>query len=414
MLEQLPLPGGTAPADVARSWAVVRTLIAQHSRPGPHADRLVLLPHDPGHPPRPLARPPRPGMDVLIATSGSATGHPRLVGLSTEALVASARATERALDGPGRWILALPSHHVAGFQVIFRSALAGAQPIVIDTSRGFDPRALSVPVREATSGQPAPVYLSLVPTQLAAVLDAPGVAPSLARLAAILVGGSGITPDLLRRARDAGLRVVTTYGMTETCGGCVYDGAPLAGVRVRERAERLLIAGPVLMEGYVGAGEAEDPFDVDPDGTRWLRTGDLGRVRGGGARARVQVLGRADDVIVSGGLSIAPEPVREAVQAVPGVDRAEILSLPDPRWGQVVCAAVVRRDRVGPRMPGGDLGALAHLIRDRVGERLGRASAPRVVVAVDAIPMLPSGKVDRTGLRTRVRGLLGTSAEWRR
>lgn len=412
MLEQLPLPGGTAPGDVARTWAVVRTLIAQHSRPGPHPDRLVLLPHDPTRAAPPLSRAPREGTDVVIATSGSATGHPRLAGLSTAALVASARATERALAGPGRWMLALPSHHVAGFQVIFRSALAGTQPIVIDTSHGFDPRALSVPAREATSSGAAPVYLSLVPTQLAAVLDAPGVAASLARLSAILVGGSGATPRLLRRARQAGLHVVTTYGMTETCGGCVYDGVPLEGVRVRERGGRLLVAGPVLMQGYVGA---PDPFEVDEDGVRWLPTGDLGRVLGGsGRRARVEVLGRADDVIVSGGLSIAPEPVRQAVQSVPGVAHAEILSLPDPRWGQVVCAAVVRRGPERARAGGEELDALAHLIRDRVGERLGRASAPRVVVALEAIPMLASGKVDRTGLRTRVRSLLGTAAEWRR
>lgn len=463
----LPVPGGTSPGAVAMAYASLHKLVELHEErttdPGHPAPHTVVVLRDPatvdratlrGSAATPLQAFPTlapdtatdphllDGIDVVIQTSGSSTGHPHLVGLSVGALIASARSTDQALAGPGRWILALPAHHVAGAQVLFRAALAGTSPQIVDTTAGFHPTRLPAAIAGATQDPDVPGYLSLVPTQLRACLEAGGeVASSLARLSAVLVGGSGADPALLDRARDLGIPVHTTYGMTETSGGCVYDGRPLPGVAVRtvevEGRARLAIAGPMLMTRYL---DGPSPF-IDEGGVRWLVTGDIGRVTPAGS---VEVFGRSDDVIVSGGLSIAPGPVRRAVLATPGVSDAWILDIPDKKWGSLVTAAVVpgpgvlvRADPDGaalvpdpvPPTPAGPaatpdpatapapapgLRELALAIREHVGESLGRAEAPRVVVALDSLPMLPTGKVDPRALRAAVEERIGTGAEWRR
>ena len=238
----------------------------------------------------------RPGIDIVLRTSGSTTGTGRLVGTSVQALVASARATHVRLGGPGRWVLALPAHHVAGLQVLVRSLVAGVPPVVVDPEGGFDPRALGRAVAAAASagpeqevvdpalvrlvrqaagpGTPTPparVYVSLVPTQLHRVLQDPQATADLARTTAVLVGGASASADLLGRARSAGIAVVTTYGMTETGGGCVYDGVALEGVRVRVEGPegRIVISGPVVAQGYVGDAGGGCEFRQGP----WGREG---------------------------------------------------------------------------------------------------------------------------------------------
>lgn len=367
------------------------------------------------------------GVDLVVPTSGSSTGTPHLVGLSVEALTASASATHEALDGPGRWILALPAHHIAGAQVLFRAAVSGTDPFIVDTEDGFDPARLLPAIAGAAADPSVPAYLSLVPVQLRACLEAGDpVVSALARLSAVLVGGSSVDRALIAASRERGIRAVTTYGMTETCGGCVYDARPLPGVSVRsidvEGPQRLAVAGPLLMTKYL---DGTAPF-VDEGGVRWLMTGDLGVIAPNGA---VEVMGRADDVIVSGGLSIAPAPVRQAVLTTPGVRDAWILGLPDPKWGSVVAAAVVpdapRRDAdAGPAGavetspvgtgPSEALSALAASIRDQVGRQLGRAQAPRAVIAVDDLPQLETGKTDPRGVQAAVEARLGTRAAWTR
>lgn len=347
------------------------------------------------------------GIDVVIPTSGSSTGTPHLVGLSTEALIASVHSTHAALEGPGRWILALPAHHIAGAQVLMRSAVAGFSPMVVDTDSGFRPADLLSSIAGATQDSHVPGYLSLVPVQLRACLDAgEEVIRALASLAGVLVGGSSITKELLQAARNHGIRVVTTYGMTETGGGCVYNSRPLPGVTVRavdvDGQSRLAIAGPMLMTKYL---DGPSPF-IDEGGARWLLTGDIGRIASNGD---VQVLGRSDDVIVTGGLSVAPGPVRDAVLSAPGVRDSWILDLEDERWGHVVTAAVVRDSSHSA-----DLDSWARSIRDHVGARLGRAQAPRVVVPLHTLPMLESGKVDRSRVRALVMEQIEHGEHWRR
>ncbi|MFP5335344.1 MAG: o-succinylbenzoate--CoA ligase [Actinomycetes bacterium] len=324
------------------------------------------------------ARPDHPVADdvaLLLPTSGS-TGDARVVELTGTALRASARATHDRLGGPGQWLLALPVTHVAGWQVLVRSADAGHRPAVLDLSGGFSPAAFTAAAARLTAPRR---YASLVPTQVHRLLDDPAATDALRRLDAVLVGGAATPPTLARRAAGAGVRLVATYGMTETCGGCVYDGRPLDGVRAATDAGgRLLLAGAVLARGYRGPAATAAAF-VERDGERWFTTSDLGEVRDG----VVRVDGRLDDVVVTGGRKVAPAAVEAVVAALPGVRECVVVGVPDAEWGQAVTALVV-----------GDPGP-PDVVRRTVAERLGRVHAPRHVLVVDALPLRGVGKPDR-------------------
>jgi len=366
------------------------------------------------------------GTAVVIATSGS-TGAPKLVALSTDALRASARATEARLGGPARWLLALPAEHVAGVQVIVRALLAGAAPAVLDLRAGFRPDRFAAATAALGPGRR---YTSLVPTQLRRILDSaaavggggpqsqechPAATQSqechpaatggtalnaLRSYAAVLIGGAALDPATRERALAAGVRVVTTYGMSETAGGCVYDGVPLNGVTVELDPDgRILLGGPTLASGYLRpdgslsgfvGGYLGDSADDGDDGGRF-RTGDLGRWRDG----RLEVLGRADDVIVTGGEKVAPAAVERVLAAQPGVRAACVTGLPDAEWGQVVVAAVV----VAGDDSGDDSGeAKAAALQCAVRAALGRAAVPRRIIAVAEIPLRGIGKPDRAAV----------------
>jgi O-succinylbenzoic acid--CoA ligase len=297
-----------------------------------------------------------PDTAVIVATSGS-TGVPKGVRLAATALLASARASlDRIGARPGeRWLCCLPVNHVAGLQVLVRSILADREPV--------------------TSGNDYQ-HVSLVPTQLRRLLEA-GELPDGVRT--VLLGGAAAPSGLLQEAREAGVRVVTTYGMSETCGGCVYDGLPLDGVRVREDREgRLVIDGPVLFSGYAGQAPRTGPFV----------TTDLGNVDKSGY---VTVRGRADDVINTGGYKVVPGEVVRALLTCPAVRDAAVVGRADPEWGERVVAVVVPASRADPPD--------VKLLRTHVRGMLPRYAFPSEVVLVDAIPLLPSGKPDLASLR---------------
>jgi o-succinylbenzoate---CoA ligase len=308
---------------------------------------------------------------LIVRTSGS-SGEPKDVALSAAALTASATATLRRLGGPGQWVLALPVYYVAGLQVVIRSILSGTCPVALAEydDLAAAAKALTHPRR----------YLALVPTQLHRMLTSPAEAEALATFDAVLLGGAAALPDLLHRARAASVRVVTTYGMSETCGGCVYDGQPLDGVRVRIGDDGgIRLAGPVLFDGYVD--QPALTASVLRDG--WLHTPDLGRLDESG---RLQVLGRRDDVVVSGGVNVPLRAVEERLRTHPSVDQAAVVGLADPEWGTRVVAVVVPR----PGEPDPPIGEL----RDWVAAAHPRAWAPREVVFRPTLPMLESGKTD--------------------
>lgn len=324
------------------------------------------------------------GTAVVVATSGSG-GEPKLVELAEAALRASATATATRLGGPGRWLLALPAEHVAGVQVIVRALLAGAPPQVQDLRGGFRPDDFVVATGRLGAGRRC---TSLVPTQLRRLLDAGGAAlDALRGYDAVLVGGAALDPTLRARAESAQVRVVATYGMTETCGGCVYDGRPLDGVRIElvddGGVARIVVGGVTLASGYLG--RAQESAAAFAGG--WFRTGDVGRV---GTDGRLEVLGRADDVIVTGGEKVAPGAVERALAAQPGVRAVCVVGLPDPEWGQVVAAAVASDPATRP----------AHdRWRRAVREALGRAAVPRRLLDVPELPLRGIGKPDRAAVR---------------
>jgi O-succinylbenzoic acid--CoA ligase len=327
-----------------------------------------------------------PPAGVLVATSGS-TGEPRLVALPPPALRASATATATRLGGTARWLLALPADHVAGVQVVVRALLAGELLVVQDLRGGFRPDGFAAATARLGSARR---YTSLVPTQLLRLLDAGGPAlDGLCGYDAVLVGGAALDGRLRERAEAAGVRVVATYGMTETAGGCVYDGVPLDGVRVRLEpgSGRILLAGPTLAAGYLGRPAETAAAFVDGE----FRTGDLGRWSDG----RLEVVGRADDVIVTGGEKVAPAAVERVLAAQPGVRGACVVGLSDPEWGAVVGAAVVV-DASAAAQP--------ERLRDAVRHALGRAAVPRVLRTVDALPLRGIGKPDRAAVARLLAG----------
>jgi o-succinylbenzoate---CoA ligase len=342
------------------------------------------------------------GTAVIVPTSGS-TGAPKGVELSAAALLHSARASLARIGArPGeRWLCCLPAFYIAGIQVLVRSLVGGTEPVLADRA---DPGTV------AASGC---AHVSLVPTQLRRLLDGweTDMSPPLAGFTSVLLGGAAAPAGLLDAARAARVPVVTTYGMTETCGGCVYDGIPLDGVRVKISDEdgRIWIGGPVLFSGYrpgENRGTGSLPVSggsrgvVPPDDVAWLRTGDLGRWDSAG---RVVVRGRADDVINTGGHLVVPGEVAAALQTCPGVRDAAVLGQPDREWGERVVAVIAPADPADPPS--------LELLRLHVKRRLSRYAAPSRVVTVDAVPMLPSGKHDLARLKRELLQREQTEAE---
>ncbi len=311
---------------------------------------------------------------LVVETSGS-TGRPKRVLLSRAAMRASADATHLRLGGPGQWLLALPPPYVAGLQVLFRSVRAGTQPVVMDDdlAAGF----------AAMTGERR--YVSLVPTQLHRLVHEPRQAGALARFDAVLVGGASLDLELQRQAESVGTTVVTTYGMSETCGGCVYDGVPLDGVEVGTTGDgRVRIRGRVLFDGY-----QDDPALTSrmlQEG--WFVTQDLGRVDDAG---RVVLGGRVDDVVVTGGVNVPTGVVVDRLARHPRVHDAAVVGVPDDEWGELLVVVAVTD---------ADLDEL----RDFVTVEYPRSYAPRRLVRALALPLLPNGKVDRLAVERLARG----------
>ena len=432
-------------ADVARAQA--RSLAKQYLRPS----REIIVPIAPHEDTREVAAnlarriPARAsgrsvGVDMVLRTSGSTTGTGKLVGVSMDALVASARATHKRLGGPGIWVLALPAYHAAGVQVLVRAAVAGTHVFNAYKEGGFDPQHLAQVIDAACaaagdavpscgddaasscgadaassraggageaalaaddSGRACPVYTSLVPTQLRRALDDEQLRGALTRLDAVLIGGAAADAQLLEQAKAAGIRVVTTYGMSETCGGCVYDGQPLPGVSmdVDQATGAIWLSGPMLATGYLGDEErTRCCFVSRPDSQageparRWFITSDRGHIVDG----RLQVLGRLDDVIISGGIKVEPGPIEALLALNPLVSECAVVGLPDLQWGQVVTAVVVPASM--PGLGRVDEGAILAQIRVYLEQKLSGAQCPKQVLLADALPYKGIGKVDRRAL----------------
>lgn len=424
-------------------------------------------------------------VSFILSTSGSTKPGGRLVGLSLAALRASHQATAQRLGGNGIWVSALPRDHIAGFQVIARAYAGGTEPVTIDMTGGFKLSRL----REALQNIPSagvPIYLSLVPTQLTRALADSETLTVLRLCSTILVGGARISPSLLAAGREQGLNLVTTYGMTETCGGCVYDGVPLPGVKVAVNEGRIWLATPTLMSGYL---EAEaDPEIRELSGTTWLATNDAGRIifedEETSARteddalsgsessnlqtpsspltnptsrqiqleasenlslaqrsadlspnkpprdevdiidssnpARLEVLGRLDDTIISGGENISLPLVARAAEEA-GFGGIEFCGLEDEEWGQILCAVFSESSLADSALASHDLDS-ENLDSARLGSQLRAAlrgslpasHLPRAAALLPRFPLLPSGKLDRRALQESTRSLDKENHTWRK
>ena len=312
-----------------------------------------------------------PDTAVVIATSGS-TGVPKGVELSGDALRASATAALRRIGArPGeRWLCCLPTFHIAGLGILVRSLVSGTEPLI--TAKA-DPEVI------AGSGC---AHVSLVPTQLRRLLAA-GARPGPVRT--VLLGGAAAGDDLLRAARVAGWPVVTTYGMSETCGGCVYDGVPLDGVLAVPGPDgRIRIGGPVLFSGY----RLQPVLTAQVLANGMFTTADLGYL---GPAGRLVIRGRADDVINTGGEMVVPGEIEAVLGTSSQVADVVVVGVPDAEWGERVTAFVVAADPGQPPEP--------EQLRAIVRQALSASAAPKKVIVMPVFPLLPSGKPDRAALR---------------
>ena len=377
-LRALPVPSGFAAlsvlGDLQSALAGTGPPVAPHatsSPPQPVPDELSDLPED---------------LCLTIATSGS-SGRPKLAMLTGDALRASADATHQRLGGQGQWLLALPAHHIAGIQVLVRSLVADTRPVCMDLAGGFTSAAFARATGQIASG--ARAYTALVPTQLVRLLSSADGCRALARFAAVLLGGAATPASLLARARGFGVRVVTTYGMSETAGGCVYDGRALGVSRVQlEQDGRIRLGGGTLALGYLGEPElTAEVFTEDAEGTRWFRTDDVGHLDG----AILVVDGRIDDLINTGGLKVVPRLVEAALVQLDTIAEAIVVGSPDAEWGQVVSAAIV----VAQGSPPPTLDD----VRGRLRGTLPDHGLPRRLATLPELPLLGPGKPDRSAVR---------------
>lgn len=338
------------------------------------AGRAVVapVPPNPGEAVLAALRPDLPVTEatagVVVTTSGS-TGNPKAVVLSADAILASAAATHRRLGGPGDWVCVLPTHHVAGMMTVARAVAAGRTALFASSD---------------LSDLPAPserTYLSVVGAQLYRAVADPSLLERLREYAAVLVGGSAVSSHLLGQVRAAGVLLVETYGMAETCGGCVYDGVPLDGVRPAVVDGRITISGPVVFSGY--RLEPRLTAEVLHGDTVWTRD------RGVIADGLLQVTGRIDDVVISGGTNVDLAEAQRVVEECFGPPEAGgpvVFAVPDPRWGQRVVAVTTGET------------TLAELT-ERLRPRLGAAALPRELRRVAAVAYTPTGKIDRPALQ---------------
>lgn len=317
---------------------------------------------------------------VVISTSGT-TGKPKGAMLTGQALTASGTATATRLGGPGQWLLALPPHHIAGMQVLLRSIQAGNDPVVLDVSTGFSVPDFVRAVAEMTGSRR---YISLVATQLVKALGDAEASEALASFDAVLLGGGPLPATVAIRAAQARVPVVRTYGMSETCGGCVYDGVALDGVEVRIGPEgRIGLGGATVAAGYRNIPEHKAFAEHG-----WFHTDDFGELDEG----RLRVLGRLDEAISTGGLTVVPQVVEAALGAHPLVAECAVFGVPDDRLGQRVAAAVVPSAAGAPTLED---------LREHVTAALDGTAAPRELHLLDELPRRGIGKLDRRALVKR-------------
>lgn len=335
---------------------------------------------------------------IVSATSGS-TGTPKGVLLSKQALEASATAFGNRFGTNNRWVVSMPAHRIAGIMVLVRSWFHNS-PFEIDPSVGgartFESAAFAATtmraVRESAADGRA-LMVSLVPTQIARLLESGSVGIEALQSYDLVLSGAAATPQpMLNRMRELGIKVSVSYGMTETCGGCVFDGRPLDGVKVslgtKDDVEpgRVTISGPVAASGY----RLRPDLDAVSFISGQVQTHDVGKLDSSGL---LHILGRLDDVVTVGGVNVALSAVESLIRHHPAIEDVAVIDLQDELWGSIPIAYVVTRYHIS------DTSNLISEIQSTIRDQISRAAVPRTVQFVASLPMLDSGKIDRISLR---------------
>ena len=381
-LELVEVPPG--PAAIEALWGPLDAALA-------HGAAIAPIPRESASLPAPLVRAVRDAVRpeepvphdtaVVISTSGS-TGHPRGVMLGAHALTATTAQVHARVDGEPVWVLALPPTSIGGLNVMIRAHDTGIRPIAVRSIGGAEPftdDAFTTAVRDATATG-RPIAVSLVPSQVTRLLATAVGQETLRQCSLTLVGGGPVDPQLTSRCRDAGITLTTTYGMTETSGGCVFDGRPLDGVEVRidDADSRVSISGPMLAQGY------RDGDDRAFDG-HWLRTNDRGSWRDG----LISIDGRLDDIVSLHGVNVDLAAVQERVDQHPGIEASLIIVT----VGESSDAETTDGPRIAMVYVGDPLDH--EELRAWISPTLGAIACPTVLRRVDTLTRTLTGKVDR-------------------
>jgi O-succinylbenzoic acid--CoA ligase len=354
------------PVDQALAGEVTIALVPDSSQPLAESITRAVEPH----------RPVSSDVAIVLSTSGS-TGHPRGVQLSTRALTCMTENINALAGGDPSWILAIPATSIGGLNVLLRARATGREPVAVSSLGGaerFTDEVFAIAVSQAKESN-RPIAVSLVPAQLPRLLASSLGRAALADCSLILVGGAALTPHAARDCQAAGITVTTTYGMTETSGGCVLNGEPLPGVQVRidDSDGRIHLSGPILASGYRDG--ANEVFSDN-----WLRTNDRGRWNDG----RLEILGRLDDIVTVQGVNVDLVAIEDRLLDHPDISSA--LALP-----------VVDEQASDTRIHIAYLGDIVKLddMRAWVAQALGASAAPHQCYQLDSFAMTASGKVDR-------------------
>jgi len=331
---------------------------------------------------------------VLVRTSGS-SGVPKAVALSSAALRASANATHERLGGDGQWLITLPAHLISGLQMLVRSQISGIEPIFFDSA--FEPEAF---FRAAQRLEHERRYVSLVPVQLSRLLDYANhdteAADLLRSFSAVLVGGQAVPLAVRQHAHELGIELRRSYGMTETAGGCVYDGVEIGDTRMRIRDGEVQLAGASLALGYGGDEALTAERFITEAGVRWYRTGDAGELLGG----MLTVTGRLDRVLISGGINVSLDEVERVIRELPGWADTVALAVNDADWGERV--VLVRETGEVSSASAPDDAATDETARHTLREQLGVAAVPVAIHSTPELPRLTGGKPDMIAIAARL------------
>lgn len=313
-----------------------------------------------------------PESAALLIETGGSTGAPKIVAISANALKISASLSNQALgaDIGDCWSLSLPLNHIAGINQLLRSIELGTDPVEANAQ-----------------------FISIVPTQLHRALERPdGFLDQLRNAKKVLIGGAAVPEKLVTRGQESGIQLVTSYGMTEMSGGCIYNGKALPGVAIKiDSARRISLKGPMRALGYLNNSDANRESFVN----EWFITSDYGSINESG---ELHIEGRVDDVIISGGEKISTSKVSQILQERFPKCEIHVIGIPDSEWG--VALRVVIANREFARINSNTQRISLQEVRNIVGAALGKVAAPRSLLLLSEMPLKSNGKADFQALVT--------------